>query len=434
MSWKLDGVDAGPSQLQQMREAMEIRKSIKPSNVGMRIFGGRMEYPYSDGGTAKTHHCVMSTALPFDAVRIVFSASNSVGVPITRAALCPLPTAADLNGSNLFWRQVTFNTASAGTIPSRSKNRRRTYLISDIIDISSVPRTDGGVYPLLAVRAFLGTPGTYTFLNNSSGSQDLRTWATHPSGRIHAMRLQDGDCVNFPLSFDSTENQRFSPIVGLIYYARGRVVNVAGFGDSITEGQGSYIGEGFGFPACLNLTEAAADGVAYEWSNLAWAGMTMYGNFSTGAIHDQVRDAATIKLPIDIAVMPCGSPNVSAGSPPTLTNDIVSAQQRQPFSKMLAACRDLGALPIAWSWLPTNPAVFDFGASDAVRVAYNAEVAAWISHVGSWVDAAAILSGTTDADGQVNMLAGSTTDGVHPNDAGNALLVPAFQAAISHIY
>lgn len=58
-----------------------------------------------------------------------------------------------------------------------------------------------------------------------------------------------------------------SPVVGIEYMARRRVVSVAGFGDSITEGRGTYLGEGFGQPECVALSDNSS-GIAFEWSNL----------------------------------------------------------------------------------------------------------------------------------------------------------------------
>lgn len=399
-------------------------------NIGMRMFGGRMEYPFNDGGTAKTHHTVFTTAREFDGVQIILCASNTASVPVTKLAVCPLPNATDLNGSALTWTAGTFAGSAAGTIPARVKNRKRTYLVSDIIPVSSVPRDDGGAYPLLAARAYLGTPGTYIMLNNSTASQNLSNWATHPSGRIHVMRYADGDCVATPASFADTTNRSTSPIVGIIYYARGRVVNVCGFGDSITEGQGTYKGEGWGFPLCQEMT---GPDVAYEWSNFGWAGLTMAGSGATGGIHDQLTDAVAAGLPIDVAAFATGSPNDFVLSPPEITNALLNTQCRQPFARMLGAATGAGAVPVVWTWLPSNAAAKDYSATDALRIAHNEACRSVVKHVGPFVDTATALSGAVDADGQTEMLSGSTSDNIHPNGAGNALLVPVVKRAFAQI-
>lgn len=395
-------------------------------NIGMRIFGGRTETDFSDGTVAKTHHVAMTTAVHFDAVRIVLAAANAVAVPVTKAAVAVLPSAADLNGNALAWVACTFSGAASGSIPERVATKRRTYLVSDITPISSVDRTDGGAYPLLAARAFLGTAGTYTLLGKAGGADSFTNWSTHPSGRIHSMRYNDGDCVTTPGNFASTVGQNTSPIVGVIYYARGRVVNVAGFGDSITEGRGTYLGEGFGFPACRELSTSS---IAYEWSNFGWSGVQAVD--AAGGYLDHVRDAIAAGLPIDIALMPVSSPN---GHTPPITDASVIIQGRRPLVQMVGASADAGIQPIVWTWMPTNPALKDYNASDSLRRQLNSDVQDALSQSAPIADLSTAISGATDVDGQVLMADGLTTDNIHPNDAGNAALVPLVKAAIKQVY
>lgn len=404
-----------------------VYKLKRRGNVGMRIFGGRMEYPFNDGGTAKTHHCVMTTAKHFDAVRVVLSACNAAAVPVTKLAVSVASTQVGASDNTASWVAGTFGGQANGEIPARVTNRRRTYLISDLIRISSLDRTDGGLYPLLAIRAYLGTPGTYTLLGNSAGTDDFTNWATHPSGRVHVMRYNDGDCIATPASFTNSTNRSTSPIVGVIYYARGRVVNVCGFGDSITDGRGTYKGEGWGFPACQSIS---TDDTAYEWSNFAWSGAEMDGSPSDGIV-DTFSDALATALPIDIALMPMGSPNDVLVPP--ITANVIKTEMRQPFMQALADATLNGVGFIPWTWLPTNPSVKDYNSSDSLRVQHNADMRALMTNIGlPLADFEPILSGDVDADGQVQLL--NTSDGIHPNDVGNALLAPEAMRVIRQFY
>lgn len=390
----------------------------KRGNRGMRIFGGRAATAFSDGGIAKTHHCVVSTALPFDGVQIVLSACNSGAVTVTSAAVCPVPDAADLNMSSGAWTAATFGGSASGSIPTRSGSSRRTYLLSDYIPVSSVARTDGGTFPLLAIRAYLGTLGTYTLLGASGGTDDLTNWATKPDGRIHVMRYADGDCVTTPASFGSTTNRSTSPIIGIIYYARGRVVNVAGFGDSISEGRGTYIGDGFGFPACAQATEAA-NVAAFEWSNLGWAGASWENGAATpGGIRLMVSDAITAALPIDIATLPAWSPNDFANEA-ALTDAAMLTECQQPVMRSVGAMRDAGICPVLWTGLPVDPSVRDFNSADARRQNWNSTMLASGLRV---IDFSAALLGSTDSSGQQIPADGTMVDGIHPSDSGNAKL------------
>lgn len=402
------------------------RVMARRGNRGMRLFAGRAATAFSDGGTAKTHHCVVSTALPFDAVQVVLSACNSGAVAVTSAAVCPVPAESDLNMSGGTWTAVTFAGSASGSIPTRAGSSRRTYLLSDVIPVSSVARSDGGIYPLLAIRAYLGTTGTYTLLGASGGADDFTNWATHPSGRIHVMRYNDGDCVGTPTSFSSTVNRNTSPIIGLIYYARGRVVNVVGFGDSITAGRGTYLYEGWGFPACQNLTEEG--GIAYEWSNLGWDGASWENGAATpGGIRLMVSDAITAALPADLAFLPVWSPNDFANEA-GLTDAAMQTEAQQPVMRSLGALRDASIQPIMWTGLPVEVSARDYNSADARRRNWNATM---LTAPGlTCFDFAGAVNGALDGDGQMLPAAGSMVDGIHPSDSGNATLAAVAKAAI----
>lgn len=398
-------------------------------NKGMRIFGGRMETPFSDGGTPKTHHCVTTTARHFDAVQVVLSAANVAPVPVTKIAVSALASAADLNGSAGTWISGTFAGSAAGSIPARAAARRRSFLISDRFDVSSIPRSDGGRWPLLGIRAFLGTAGTYTMLGNSGGTDSFTNWATKPDGRIHVMRYNDGDCIATSANFTDTTNRNTSPIIGVIYYARGRVVNVAGFGDSILAGRGTYNGEGWGFNACHQLTDAG--GIAYEWSNLAWDGSQMNDTAGTGGHVDMLGDAIAAGLPIDIANFMCFGSNDFANEA-GLTDAAIISEVARPFARMMVACRDAGIAPVVMPGLPVSTAVKDWGAADARRVAWNQTVKAMPGV--HYVDVESIFSGPVDGDGQVSIVASKFADGIHPGDEGNtdvsSMLAPEIGAYV----
>lgn len=399
----------------------------KRGNRGMRIFGGRAATAFSDGGTAKTHHCVVSTAMPFDGVQIVLSACNSGAVAVTRAAVCPVPDAADLNMSAGTWTAATFGGSASGSISTRSGSSRRTYLISDFIPVSSVARTDGGTFPLLAIRAYLGTTGTYTLLGASGGTDDFTNWATRPDGRIHVMRYADGDCVTTPASFSDTTNRNTSPIIGIIYYARGRVVNVAGFGDSITEGRSTYIGDGFGVAACAAAT-AGGDVPAYEWSNLGWAGASWENGAATpGGIRLMVSDAIAAALPIDIAVMPAWTANDFANEA-GLTDAAMLTECQQPVMRSVGALRDAGICPVLWTGLPVATSVRDYNTADARRRNWNSAMLGSGLRV---VDFSSAVSAGIDGDGQELPADGTMTDGIHPSDSGNATLAAVLAAELA---
>jgi len=383
-----------------------------PSNIATRIIGGRMGT--IDASTAKTFQLSLEVADHFDAVRIIFASTdrtNSHAMLATAASV--VGASADLNNSAGTWvaggRQGSTQVYSE-LAPSAAD--RIAYTLSDWIAISSVARTDAGTKPLLIVRAYMNASATLPVYGN--GTDDFTNWATRTDGRLHAMRYQDGDHATTATGFTSTTNRSQSPIVGVQYLARGKVITVAGVGDSITEGQGTYLGQGFILPAVDALSDTD---VKYEYMNCGWSGQAM-STFAERAI-----DIMESEIRPDVIVFPAGSPN---DTPTTITAaDITAARARR--ARITAAAKRNGVVPVIWTVLPTNTAVRPYGATDSLRVAYNAEVLAQANRNLIVVDTATAVSGATSG-GQVQMT--GTTDGIHPNDAGNTTLKPIVQAGI----
>jgi hypothetical protein len=394
--------------------------TAKGGNIGTRIFGGRMGT--FDNTTQQTFHVVLTTAQHFDAVRLIFANGTTSTATVGVAKVSPLAdlsTSDNQNNSGGTWTTVTFAGGSAtGTIPAAGgASFRRNYLLSDWISVSSLDRTDGGTFPAIAVRAYVSTSGTIGVFGN--GTDNFTNWATKPDGRVHIMRNQAGDQVTAPAGFSSTTNVSQSPIVGIQYAARGRVITVMGVGDSITDGRGTYKGEGFGLPACSEISDI--NGVAVEWANCGWAGASPSQIMAFGI------DALQYFTP-DILVLPNGTPNVSVA--PITTAGITSS--RQMLYRLLAECQIKGVRPLIWTWMPTNDTVKAWNSSDALRRAWNDEVRSLATQRGMLVlDADAVLAGEANASGQIQLLAGAASDGIHPNDTGNAILAREFKKAFS---
>lgn len=387
-------------------------------NVGTRIFGGRMGT--FDNSTVKTFMVAGALAQKFDAIRLIFAnASTTDTVAVNLCKVSSPASAADLNNSAGTFASVTFAGAATGTVPVAVGASRRGFLVSDWIALSSTDRSDGGTFPLFHARAYITTAATISVMGN--GTDSFTNWATRTNGRIWCMRYQNADQVTTPSGFTDTTNRSQSPIVGVQYLARGRVVTVMGAGDSITEGRGTYLGEGFGVPACEALSDMS--GIAYEWANIGSAGVGM------SQTRDQVLDVLAAGIYPDIFVLPNSSPNEQ--STPITAANIGAA--RQKLARALADMRANQVEPILWTWVPTNPAVLDWGSSDSLRTAYNADTLLLRSRGQSVADFSAALSGTTDGDGQVNMLAGTTTDNIHPNDTGNAVLTSLLMTEIKRV-
>lgn len=484
----------------QARDAAAALALRNLGNVGVRIFGGRIYNPKpinSGAAAGRTYEATTTAAVPFDAVRMVVAMGNTDAanaIPVTGyGSIAAVANPNDAGLASASWQVATFgganNLGGANTVtlsPSPT-SARRTHYVSDIIPVASMPRDDGGAYPMLRMRLYVsqttGSTGNIVVLGN--GTQSFANWATHPSGRIWRMGSKGGQ-------FSQTNHlgmteaagvtaENGCPIVGLIYYARGKVVNVVGFGDSITEGQGTYVGEGFGFPACQALSQNEKN-VAFEWSDMGWSGQTLT------AIRQHVFDALSAGLKWDIAVLPGGSPNdigggagyvgsisgttltvTTAGSANISVGDTINgpnivagtkiaalgtgiggngtytvdtsqtaasgslvnarpitaadiAGMRFKASHMVDLVKGAGMVPVLWTWLPTNSAVKPYGVTDGLRRSLNDDYRSWANRGCIVADFDAALAGLTDATGQVQMLAGTTTDSIHPNDTGSAAL------------
>lgn len=374
------------------------------SNVGFRILSGRMGT--FDNTTPKTFRAIFELAVSgADAVAPIFANGSASTYTV---AGCNARVISDLVSALPSATSVTI--PSAGVIPVQPASNRRSYVVGNFVEISTVPRTDGGSGALVVFDAYISTAGTISVLGNG-GSDVFTGWATR-SNRKAIFRYNDGDCVTTPANFISTTNRNQSPIVGVAYRARGRVFTIMGNGDSITDGRGTIIGEGFGVPACEAAQISA--GVPFEWANCGWAGIT------ASAYKDHLTDLLNAGLKPSAVVVSNGSPN--SFSTPIVSNEISSCRIAFSYINAIASASSIPV--IGWTVLPTNPSQKDYNSSDALRTSYNTDFLSSSYSGIERIDFSTRLSGVTDGDGQVNMLAGSTTDNIHPNDTGNALLAP----------
>lgn len=181
-------------------------------------------------------------------------------------------------------------------------------------------------------------------------------------------------------------------------------------------------------PACDALQ--ASLGVPIEYADCSWAGQNSGDSTGKGFLF---RALDILRSPIkpDILFTAIGSPN-------DVSTTITQAQvDRMRYQRNLvvgeAAKQGVGLMLV--NWMPSNYSVKAYGATDSLRTAYNAECnSAYINVRGvELVDLSSVISGAAHASGQIEMNAAYTQDGIHPNDLGNAALVPAAKAAIQNL-
>lgn len=384
-------------------------------NVATRIIGGRME-TVTTIASSTTFELVLGLAAPFDALRLILANGHDASVtsPTTFYAAAAVPSMDQTAIGAASW-----HASGSGAITAAATTQRRAITFSPWLRAASLAPVNGCY--LAALRAFTAT-GTIVSLGAAAGADSFTNWITHPSGRIFRMRQQTVDGVNTPTNFVSTIDRHSSPIIGVQYISRGKVFSLVGFGDSITEGRGTYLNEGWGFPAAIQLSTDY--GIPFEWSDLGWSGVAYT------RIADHVIDAITTAgLRFDAAFLPVATPN--SLSVPIVDADIITNRTYRGTAVAALAAAKIPIIP--WTVLPTNPAVKDYGSSDSKRTAYNDEWRALVSEGVVLADFDSELAGVTDGDGQVNMLVGSTSDNIHPNDTGNALLKSLAVNAVKRI-
>lgn len=385
------------------------------STKGLRIQSGRMERDFNNAG----NNCwedVIALAQGFDTVYLIWGQSKNAGGSTTNpnmlASVAVVGDPSNATADAATWANVQVGGAGAWPLAIGPAQFRRSFVISDPINIQDIPRTDGGKFPLLAVRSFVNG-GTLTLWGDAAGNDHCTNWATKPSGRIWKRRRVAGNHASASqttFTGDGGAACDESPLLGVMYVARGRVISVVTFGDSIGEGRGTYLGDSFASLACEELSDMAS--VAFEHSCLGWSGAAGT-NILAG-----IQDFYAAGLTCHVAFIQSATPNDVT----TVITDQIIANARFRLGQAVTLAESKGSQVMIQPWLPTNTGVAtkQYGTSDAKRQAYAAEIEGRLNR-GILVPALATkLGGAIDGTGQQQMAAGSTIDGIHPADAGIA--------------
>lgn len=383
-----------------------VAQRVNPGNIGTRVFGGRMG-TYNNT-TASTFQLTMEVAQDFDSIRVIFAnTQTNLSDATVNVSASVMSSIADPNNAGGTWATVTKGALSRIATAISPGANRIGYTVTDWIPLSSIARTDGGTFPLVVIRAYISANPVLPVYGN--GTDDFTNWASRTAGHKCVSRAMTGDGITTPANFVSTTNISQNPVVGIQYAARGRVITVMGVGDSITEGRGTYLNEGFILPACEALSSTS--GTAIEYSNAGWNGQTM-AQFTERAI-----DLLESHIRPDVLVLPSGSPNDQVTT--VTAAEILTFQSFR--ARILSTCQKVGTRLVLWTWLPSNAAIRPYGSSDALRVADNTAVLGLNARGILVADTSTAFSGVTTS-GQVQILSGASSDDIHPNDTGNALL------------
>ena len=216
----------------------------------------------------------------FYAARFVYANYDTAASLAIGLAKCA-PAATNLNnGSALSWVNITFNNGStSGTIPQAtnysggaSDETIPGVLISDLIDVSYIARSDGGAKYLLQTRSYFALASTQAKLFQT-------TYLGYMSG-LHAdlqygFGVYNGDAVTAPaVSKTPTATGQIINPVGVIFYGADGVRSILNIGDSLTRGTYSsdvtgineFDHNGWALLSARSLTDAGTVTVCNNWA------------------------------------------------------------------------------------------------------------------------------------------------------------------------
>lgn len=343
-----------------------------------------------------------------DLVNVRVSVGTSDTMPADLASLHGSTTTGGAILSNGALTTGAAFTALAGTSVTRPK-----ITWGEWMDIRTVNRADGGTLP--AIRVTIEIPATgnpnrpaYDTASTRAGWESQGDAATAPYGRCYKARNGAGLGVTTPSAGSSTVwSDETIPFV-IEYVPRDGVmpVSLTVYGDSIPEGSGGTpFGHGFIYEARARLSTLTQPmGVC----------MMAMASATQAEYADRV-EAVSADLASEVAILGMLSPNGITA--PTFSEASSAPAQRRANQRARAALAAQNALLIGFSGIPMEAAFKDL---DAASVAvFNAYVDAVRNGNMPMIDAWAAMAGKADAEGQINCIAGTLADGVHPNQVGH---------------
>lgn len=291
---------------------------------------------------------------------------------------------AALAGSGAYgWKEVTFGGASSGDFASAGASYRPAKLTSDWIDLSSVPRADGGTRPLVMCRVYHngGTGGAMTIFGQltSNASADSTSWSStsvYPWHRIwQAGTVTTGDAVS-TLTTKPAALSNASIWIAFEFASRYKGLTVLSVGDSVTEGTGhSWGGYGSWIMRACALSSSITRPVSLIQNGISGQAGEVYTLAA--------EDAITAHSPTHVFY-----PTLTLNDGDTTDASIQLARSR--IQRMLQACESVGARLVMWSALPNG--VFT-AAGDARAIQLQSDVLE-MARAGAcdYIDLASIVS------------------------------------------
>ncbi|WP_278438438.1 SGNH/GDSL hydrolase family protein [Pseudomonas oryzihabitans] len=376
---------------------------------------GRMRT--QDAANAITFNMQIELESPFMAFRI--GIPNIHTAPVTGVKACVGLSAAAPAANYVVqvtpeggeWIDCTFNGAATVDLLARAGEERYSMAWSDLIYLPSVARTDVTTgRPIVMVRIEFPAGSKLTTPFN-----DLYYWRTN-GPRIYCCSSQEVQGVTTKTSF--TQNNVYSsggdakavvPAIQYISQARGHQVMI--MGDSISEGLGGTVRDYGALQRAVCEVSTAARPVEYFNAALHAQAPEVFSRMLDDHV-ERIRPTVLFYAPWSVN-------DVAAGG-------ITTAALRRAkgnLARVMATLQSKGVRPLVVlpEALPCNTAYRSVGANDSIRRDFNTTFLPSLSGAMVLSGYAAAFTGTR-TDGQDQIKAGSSDDGVHPNEAGHDLL------------
>jgi hypothetical protein len=230
----------------------------------------------------------MTSESPYYAVQLVYLNADAVAHRINAAAVAPTVLLDDatnpVNPSGVqdptLWRPVTFGGQQSGVMPAGVQGNTGIFpsldivhgmLVSDVIPLSSLPRTDGA-FPLLLTRSYSAGQMPCSISGDVLSMSPVGGGAfdAASNGRIVRAGMIAGDMASNPALVQGTPGQVLAPSAIIFHTNIASLAIIAG-GDSIYQGYGTATRQDdpFHIAACAISTPALPVTVC----KVAYAGM-----------------------------------------------------------------------------------------------------------------------------------------------------------------
>lgn len=357
-----------------------------------------------------TYNIVMELETDFSGLRIgIPNADSAVQAGFkctvtTLAALEPEAYKVNINASG-FWEGVQWNGVSTAPGPAQLGNERWSLVMSDLVPLASIPRTDiPGARPLIRILievpagAKISRPANSTF-----------NWGNTDSPRSMRASKQAVAAVGNPALYNnaiSNPSGILIPVVQYVTYKAGSQVLIDG--DSTMEGTNSY-------PNCLGAVQKACYDLSTPAKPIEYFNAALHGQ-QPGLYSLRINDLVDVVKPQLVAYSPYSINGVSAGG----MTGYQKGEVYKNLTRVVDTLRNSATKPqlLLMPGLPCNVAFRDTGAGDQQRRDLNdIELLKYTGiKVAHGYDK--VVTGGRTASGQDLIKDGYTNDNVHMLIAG----------------